>query len=468
MPQRHLAWLIIAPVAVLFTAIWSATAPLPEKDYQRLSSIVEVLAEIDKSYYRELTDEEKKKIVEGMIQGGLDKLDPYSEYFDEERLKQFNAENKGVFGGIGAYLGVDPKTGLLIIDTPMPDGPAIEAGLLAGDVILKIDGKDVIVGETDSARAAIKGEPGTKVTFTIGRGDKIFDVNITRAIIQIQAVKGWRRLEGDGKPWNFILDGDPKIAFIRLNEFSEKAHDETKAALKAADEAGAEAIILDMRGNGGGLLTMAEKVSDLFLADGVIVRTRDRFDLGKDTKAKNDGSVWESPAKRPMAVLVNRGSASATEIVAAALQDNGRAAIVGERTYGKGSVQRSILSPDEKTAIKITTQIWLTPKGKHIDRGVVLTAAEAKDANRNKDDYGVAPDAGLAVPMKEDEVIQSILYWGEVERGRNPADFKPLSPNGPKLDPKFRDPVVEKAKEHIEAELKRLKTAKLLDRSKPS
>jgi carboxyl-terminal processing protease len=459
MSQRNLAWLIVVPMAVLFTGVFTYTAPPPEQDYKMVRTVVDVLAEVDKSYYRELTEAERKKLVEDMINGGLHTLDPASVYFNEEQLRQFSQDNKGTYVGIGALLGIDPKTNTLMIASPIPDSPAMEAGLQAGDLILKIDGQSSEGLDTDAARSKIKGEPGTPVTLTLlrpGAAADPFDVTLPRREIVSHPVKGVRRKADDPTRWDFIADPQYKIAVIRLVEFTRPTTKEIDEALKEAVAAGAKALVLDMRGNPGGLLDEAEHIADRFLADGVIVRTRGRHDTGRDIKAKNDGSVWEDAAKLPMAVLVDRASASAAEIVAAALQDHGRAVVVGERSYGKGSVQRSIELAGGTTALKLTTEIWLTPNGKHIHR---------TPQSKAEDDWGVRPNDGFEVKMTDEQVVQYFLHLREAELIRKtPGEAakppeKPPEPNPnpvklkpgelPKLDPNFKDPVLEKALEHL-------------------
>jgi carboxyl-terminal processing protease len=454
MSQRNLAWLIVVPMAVLFTGVFTYTAPPPEQDYKMVRTVVDVLAEVDKSYYRELTAEEKKKLVEDMINGGLHTLDPASVYFNEEQLKQFSQDNKGTYVGIGALLGIDAKTNTLMVASPIPDSPAMEAGLQAGDLILKIDGKTSEGLDVESARGKIKGEPGTSVTLTLLRpgAAEPFDVTLPRREIVSHPVKGVRRKADDPSRWDYIGDPQYKIAVIRLVEFTRPTTKEIDEALKEALAAGAKALVLDMRGNPGGLLDEAEHISDRFLAEGVIVRTRGRHDTGRDIKAKNDGTAWEDAGKLPMAVLVDRASASAAEIVAAALQDNGRAVVVGERSYGKGSVQRSIELPGG-TALKLTTEIWLTPNGKHIHR---TPQAKAED------DWGVKPNDGFEVKMTDEQVVQYFLHLREAELIKKaPADApkqpekqaeppaKPKPGELPKLDPNFKDPVLEKALEYL-------------------
>lgn len=458
MSHRNLAWLLIVPAVVISAAAMTATAPPPEPEYKMVRTVVDVLADVEKNFYRELTPAEKQQLVEDMVNGGLRQLDPHSAYFNESQLKQFQSETKGVFGGIGAYLGIDPKTGILTIDSPMPDSPAINAGLLSGDQIVKIDGVPTDRERADESRAKIKGEPDTKVTLSIHRPStgKEFEVQLTRAIIQIHPVKGYARRADDPTKWSFFADETNKIAYIRLAEFSETAAKEVKAALADAEAGGARAIILDLRGNGGGLLRMAVEISDFFLDSGSIVRTRDRTNTGRDEKAKKDGTIWESTERMPMAVLLNSGSASASEIVAAALQDHHRAVMIGERSYGKGSVQKPFESADGKSMLKITTELWLTPNGKNIHRWP--TSKEA-------DDWGVKPDEGFDVPMTTDQIIQLILHQAQAERikAKNAPELKDekqkeenkqvkpkvAQPEPPKLDPSFKDPVLEKAVEHL-------------------
>jgi carboxyl-terminal processing protease len=477
MSQRNLAWLIVVPSLVLFTAFMVAKTPPPEPQYKMVRTVVDVLGEVEQHFYRELTPKEKQKLVEDMINGGLQRLDPYSEYFNEEKLKQFTADTQGQFGGIGAYIGIDARTGVLQIDSPMPDSPALNAGLQSGDFIIKINGKSTEAMLTDEARSLIKGEPGSKVTLTLRRRGREadFDVELTRAVIIVHPVKGYKRKPEDPKTWDYMVDPDGKIALIRLVEFSKNAAKEVQAALKDAEAAGARAVILDLRGNPGGLLDIAAEISDLFLAEGAIVRTQGRNNPDRNLKAKKDGSVWEATEKIPMAVLVNRASASAAEIVAAALQDHKRAVVVGERSYGKGSVQKSFEANDGKSALKLTTELWLTPNGKNIHRW---------PDSKEDGEWGVRPDAGFEVNVSEDEFIQYILHLRDADllKPKDPLPPQPASskdeakkekdgkgrPELPPLDPNFKDKVLEKALEHLRLKIKSIGRAPLLEGGKPA
>ena len=446
MSQRNLAWMLVVPGLVLLGAVLSATAPPPEKDYKLVRTVVDVLAEVDKNYVRELSDDEKKKLVEDMIHGGLSRLDPHSTYFNEDDLHQFTTDTEGKFGGIGAYLTLHPQLQILMIESPMVGTPAFEAGLQSGDLIYKIDDKTTENMRVDEARGSIKGPAGTKVVLSILRlgTAKLEEVPLIRAEIKIHAVRGFARDPSDVAKWDFFADKENKIAMIRLTAFNDNTGEEVKAAVQEAERAGAKAMILDMRNNPGGLLSQAIVVSDLFLMSGKIVSTKDRTGTGRKWEAKKDGTLFEPASERPMAVLINSDSASASEIVAAALQDNGRAAIVGERSYGKGSVQKIFELSDRKTAVKLTAEVWLTPTGKNIHRW---------PTSKESDDWGVRPDAGLDVKLTLEDRRQHILHVNGLDKIKPKGEAPPPAPDAPKIDPNYKDKTLEKALEHLRKKL---------------
>jgi len=463
MSQRNLAWLLLVPALVLLTAVVSWTAPPPGEDFQNVRNIVDVLGEVDKSYYRTLTPKQKKELVRDMINGGLYQLDRNSQYFTKEDLTQFRESTDGKFGGIGAYLGLDPKTNFLMIAQPMFGTPAYEAGLDAGDLITKVGDLSTEGITVDAASATIKGKPGTPVTLTVQRVGKADPetLALTRAVIEIHPVQGVARRADKPGEWDFLADPVARLGLVRLTGFNGKTAVELKAALAELEKAEVRGLVLDMRGNPGGLLDEAVQVSDLFLAAGGIVSTEDRNKDGRKESAKKDGTYFENP-KVPMAVLVNGGnggSASASEIVAAALQDNGRAVVVGERSFGKGSVQNVLELPDKQSAVKLTTAVWLTPKGRNIHRW---------PDSKESDPWGVMPDAGLEVKLTDEELRQYYLHMREVDRvpgkGGNPRP----RPDDKKLDPKYKDKVLEKALDHLRQKLKELGDAGRLDRRVPA
>lgn len=446
MSRGNLAWLLIVPALMLAGLIFAYSAPAPDQDYQMVRTVVDVLAEIDRNYYRELSPEQKKKLVEDMINGGLRSLDDHSQYFNEDALIRFEDESVGEFGGVGILmdsLSTDPH---LVVATPMPGTPAYEAGIAPGDIILKIDGVSTEHLGHEAARKLIVGKPGTPVTFSLLRfGHKEpEDVTLIRAKIEQHAVYGYERDPKDPAKWLWFPDSENRIAMIRLERFNEKTTDELKAALDLVLDQGAKALILDLRGNPGGLLSEACKVSDLFLSGGEIVSTRNRDGKGKSHTAENNKNRYENAATLPMAVLIDRYSASASEIVAAALQDNGRAVLIGERTWGKGSVQKVYrLPPDEKRAVKLTSETWFTPSGRNIHR-----TRDMKDA----DQWGVLPNEGFAVKQSVEDLRKTALLRRKIDV--IPGKFSPPAAAANESEG-YQDPVLAKALEYLRKVLKK-------------
>ncbi|HEX4612544.1 MAG TPA: S41 family peptidase [Urbifossiella sp.] len=462
MSSRNLVWLVAVPAFVLVGLAIGYSAPAPDKDYKLVRQIVDVLAEVDANYVRELTDDDRQKLVEDMIDGGLHQLDPHSEYLNAARLAEFETASGGSFGGVGITLGVDAKTKLLKVEYPMPGTPAYNAGAVAGDLIVKVEDASTEGMKIDEARKRITGPVNTPVTLTLRReGKGEFPVTLARAQIEMHPVTGAARQKADPLKWEWFIDPQAKIALVRIATFSELTSKELRAAVAEIEAAGGRGLVLDLRDNPGGLLNQAVEVADLFIPEGRIVSTKDRRGNERAFNAKRDGTVFlptpDNP--RPVAVLVNRNSASASEIVAAALQDSGRAVVVGERSFGKGSVQKLLRLPhtDPPAAVKLTTESYWRPSGKNIHR-----YPDAKEA----DDWGVRPNAGMEVPTTEDERIRYMVEMRRLEFvagrpdavGPNPptaptprgADGKPLVDDSKP----FEDRVLNKAVEEIRAKLR--------------
>ncbi|MCI0705209.1 MAG: S41 family peptidase [Planctomycetia bacterium] len=457
MPLRNLAWLLIVPGLVGMGLAVTASAPPPDKDYKLVRQLVDVFAEVDANFYRELTDEERQQFVEAMINGGLQKLDPHSEYFNAAALKQFESDSQGSFGGVGILLGIDPKTKFLMVDHPMPGTPAYEAELIAGDLIVKVGDTSTEGMTVPEARKLITGEPNTNVTLTIRRaGQPDKQVTLTRANIQTHPISGVRRRSDDPAKWEWFVDKPNGIALIRISTFNELTDKELEAAVKEIEDAGGKAIILDLRGNGGGLLDQAIKVPDLFLTQGRIVSTRDRRSKERVFEAKESGTIFLPAEQKPLVVLVNEHSASASEIVAAAFQDHKRAVIVGERTFGKGSVQKLLrLGTDPPTAIKLTTETWWRPSGANMDRRL---------APKDKlDEWGVKPDFEVPLTPEQRLRYRVELYKSQWLAGKpsvvgptQPPPPTPKDDNGkPIIDDSkpFEDPQLLKAVEYLRKKL---------------
>jgi carboxyl-terminal processing protease len=317
--------------------------------------------------------------------------------------------------------------------------PAHEAGIQAGDRLLKIDGKTTETMRLADAVKLISGDPGQKITLTVARenSNDPIEVPLTRAEIRVQSVLGDRRVKGNPKAWDYLIDSRDKIGYLRLTGFSETATAEMKAALDDLIRQGARGLVIDLRGNPGGLLRAAVEIADLFLDEGVIVTTRGRDHKEEVHKAHKEGTLFLPAAAFPIAVLVNRNSASASEILAAALQDHGRAVVVGERTYGKGSVQTLTLLERETSALKLTTASYWRPSEKNIHRFPDST---------DKDEWGVKPSPGFEVLLTEAERAEYQTY-------RNDRDVvRPEKESKPEEKP-YTDKVLAKALEYIQKKL---------------
>jgi carboxyl-terminal processing protease len=445
MSPRNLAWLLGISVVILFGLAVSHSAPPREKDqdYELVRLVVDVLGEVDHKYVRNLDAAAKRTLVEDMINGGLARLDPHSGFINAREYKRFTVNSKGKFGGIGIQLDREPHRGdQLIVHSPMVDTPAYEAGVLAGDIILKIDGKSTENMRIGEAIDLITGDPGQKIVLTVlheGSKEPV-DLEITRAEIQVPSVLGDRRKPDNPKEWDYLIDKTNQIAYIRLMAFSENTASELRSRLTELKKEGLRGLVLDLRTNPGGLLKAAVEVCRMFLKEGQIVTTKGRNRDEEVYEARGDGAVLASAQDCPMAILIDRLSASASEIVAAALQDHKRAVVVGERSYGKGSVQNIIEMEGQTSALKLTTASYWRPSGKNIHR-----FPDSKES----DEWGVKPDPGFDVPLKSEERYE---YW----MNRRDRDIIPgkgiTAPSKPKTDKDkkpFVDRTLEKALDYI-------------------
>lgn len=292
------------------------------------------------------------QLIRAGVRGMLSALDPYSEFLDEKDFRELRIRTEGQYGGIGIHIGIVNDE--LTVISPIEGTPAERAGIRGGDRIAEIEGKSTAGFTTDNAVKLLRGEPGTKVNIRIARSGvrELLPFELTRAAINIRSV-----------PYAGMVTSD--IAYLRLADFSRVATGEASRALDSLFSLGARKLILDLRANGGGLLREGEDVSDLFLPPGrLIVKTRGRIPESRQEFVAQSADRY---GDYPMVVLTDRGSASASEIVAGALQDWERAVIVGDTTFGKGSVQ-TIQQLAAEIAVKITTAYWYTPSGRCINR----------------------------------------------------------------------------------------------------
>ncbi len=368
----------------------SRMSALDKGIYKDIKTFNEVLDLVKKNYVDEV---EPQTLIQGAINGMIKTLDPHSTFMNAEMYKELEVETQGQFGGIGIEITLVKD--VLTVVSPIEDTPAYNAGVKSGDQILRIDGKstkDITIME---AVQKMRGPKDTKVTITIMREnmDKPKDFVLTRAIIQIKSVKA--------------KTFEDNIGYIRIASFHERTADDLRKALKEVTGKlhPMKGLVLDLRNDPGGLLMQAIEVSDMFLKSGVIVSTRGRTrNMESKINAKDDGNEITCP----IVVLVNEGTASAAEIVAGALQDNGRALIAGTQTFGKASVQ-TIIPLENGSALKLTTARYYTPKGRSIQAEgikpdiVVKYVKRTEDADNGWDDRIREKDLkGHIKPAKED------------------------------------------------------------------
>ena len=337
--------------------------------YKKIDLFGEVLEKINKEYVDEINQSES---MDSAINGLLQSLDPYSSYMSPEIFQEMQTETSGEFGGLG--IEVSMEAGVVKVITPIDDTPASKAGIKAGDYIVKIDNVQVQGKSLSEAVDLMRGLVGTEIELTVRRrGEKkALTFKITREIIEIQSVK------------SDLLENN--IGYIRLTSFNDNSSDQIKEKIKKLKEnENLKAFILDLRNNPGGLLTQAIKISDFFLDNGEIVSTKSRKKSENRKWFARKGDITDG---KTLVVLINYGSASASEIVAGALKDHKRAILIGENSYGKGSVQ-SIIPLKNKGAIRLTVAKYYLPSGKSISEVGVRPDIEV---NEEGDDFRIKTD----------------------------------------------------------------------------
>ena len=324
--------------------VYSADNEISEYDY--LKFLGDSIEKIKTDYVEHV---ENKEIVESAINGILSSLDPHSSFLNAKNLEDMKIQTKGLFGGLG--IEVTMENGFVKVISPIDDTPAYKAGIKAGDYITHLNKKSVIGLTLDEAVGQMRGPVGSKLKVTIGRANvEPFDITIKRDVIKITSVRS--RIEKD-------------VGYVRITTFSEQTNKSTKEAIKKLKKnKNLKGFVLDLRNNPGGLLEQAVYVSDLFLEKGEIVSTRGRDSENPETYKAKPGDVING---LPLVVLINGGSASASEIVAGALQDHKRAIILGTQSFGKGSVQ-TIIPVNPYGALRMTTARYFTPSGRSIQK----------------------------------------------------------------------------------------------------
>lgn len=360
--------------------------------YKNIELFSEAITSIQSDYVK---DVDSKDLIYGALDGMLSSLDGYSQFLTPEDFKEMQIDTKGEFGGLGIEIGM--RDGVLTVISPIDGTPADAAGLKSGDRVVKIEGELTRGISLSEAVKKLRGEANTSVTLSVWRESegKIIDFNITRGVIKIKSIKVARIIEDT-------------IAYIKLVEFQESTPKELEKELVTLEKNGMRGLVLDLRNNPGGLLDVAYEVSDKFLSEGVVV-------VSLKGRHPKQNKVYTARSKRsftdfPMAVLVNEGSASASEIVAGAIKDNRRGIIVGTKTFGKGSVQ-TVTPLKDGSAIRITTSDYYTP------------------ANHSISEVGIIPD----VTVEKEKVLEAVDVSKEEEL------FEKIEPDGKKKEKEVYD-----------------------------
>ncbi|MEQ1547524.1 MAG: S41 family peptidase [Chakrabartia sp.] len=402
MSQQLLRAALLVSGIALLPAATAGLAAVDVSINHDIEQFISVYERVRADYVEKVDDE---KLIKGAIDGMLASLDPHSSFLDARDFKQMQITTDGNYGGLG--LQVSMEDGAVKVMTPMEDSPAAKMGIKSGDYITHLDGVLLYDVSLDEAVDKMRGRPGTPIRLTIVRPgrDKPFDVTVVRQIVEVKPVK-----------WE-IKDG---VGIININGFSKPTGQMVRASIVAIDKALGHkptGYVVDLRSNPGGLLDQAVEVSDVFLESGEIVsqRGRDKRDIERFFARPGDFT-----AGLPIVVLVDAGSASAAEIVAGALQDHHRALIMGERSFGKGSVQ-TLLQLDDTTALRLTTARYYTPSGRSVQEG------------------GIEPD--IAVPQLSDPDYKARPRFREADLGRhlinqNKVDNSVLEADE-KTDPRF-------------------------------
>ena len=371
--------------------------------YEQLKLFTEVLSIVQNQYVDEVPP---KDLIYNAIKGTLRGLDPHSSFLDPDSYKEMQVETSGSFGGLGIEITL--RDDVLTVVSPIEGTPAYRAGLLTGDRIVKIDGLVTKDMQLPDAVKRMRGKPGTKVTVTVVREGwtEPKDFDITREQIRVQSVRS--------------ADLGGGIAYVKLRQFQEQSPGDMAAALEKASKSGMKALVLDLRGNPGGLLTAAVEVTEEFIDDGKLV-------VYTEGRVRNQNMRFSAHAKKsypnlPMVVLVNQGSASASEIVAGALQDWGRAIVVGTQTFGKGSVQ-TIIPLSDGSGLRLTTAKYFTPKGrsihgKGITPDIVVEIPKETTAARDRQQPALDPMEELKKDIQVQRALDVIKTMRIIEQQR--------------------------------------------------
>ena len=427
MPRRNLV--LIFASAIISLVCYRTSARNPYGRY-----FEEVIDQINARYVK---DVDQQSLFDAAVRGMMSELDENSAFIGRTDAPEFQQALDGEFGGIGIEVSKEDDSKPVLVLSPIVGTPAYAAGMLSGDQILEVDGRSTVGMTRNDAVELMRGKPGEPVQLKVlHKGDdEPVEMTIERAIIQVDSVLGDTR--GPDGTQNFYLEGYPHLAYIRISTFGAKTVEEMRAALSQIEERGATALILDLRYNPGGLLNSAVEISDMFIDEGVVVSIKGRNHELRDQHEATRGGTHSA---LPMVVLVNKYSASASEIVAACLQDHGRAVVIGERSYGKGTVQNIIEVEGGRSVLKLTTADYWRPSNRNIHRH--------KDA-KESDEWGVMPDEGFLVEMDDEQIKQAMRSRQERDMLRNGLQAAESNPDAILSS----DPQLRRAVEYLQEKL---------------
>jgi carboxyl-terminal processing protease len=420
MNREKFAWAVSLVLIALLACQLPGTFAQRDDDYAFVRTLVDIHRQVTKNYAEPVNEAELRQAA---IDGMLSELDPFSMYVPADKQEDFDRMLEGSFKGVGIQLD-QLENGQIEVVSPIDGSPAFKAGVMAGDIILKVNGESIEGLKIAEVIKKVGGQLGTEVTLTFRRvtGEEV-TLTMTREEIVVPTIKGYQRKEDQS--WDYYISDNPKIAYVRITQFTPDTYTTLKPALEGLLADGMQGLILDLRFNPGGRLDQAIQVVDLFLKEGTIVSTRGRNRSEQVAKA----TVPDTLPDFPMVVLVNEHSASASEIVAGSLMDNRRALVIGERSYGKGSVQELIELDSKGGELKLTVAYYYLPSGRLVHR--------KKDAI----DWGVQPQ--IVVPMDAESQARAMRerYEQELHRRPRPKVVTQPSTTGPSTAPATTQPV---------------------------
>ena len=400
MTRERIAWLCCMVAVVTLGVQWAGVSSgTPggnrDDDYVFVRTLVDLQRQINGNYVKPV---DADRLRQAAIEGMLEELDPFTVYVPPTRQEDFDRLLEGTFKGVGVQLN-QLDNGAIEVVSPIDGSPAFKAGVMAGDVLLKVNGESVEGIRMTEAARKIAGPLGSEVTFTVRRATgETLDLTMTREEVVIPTVRGWGR--NDDNTWDWTIRDQPRIGYLRITQFTPETADAFKSAVEQMLREGMRGLVMDLRFNPGGRLDQAIRVVDLLIEEGAILSTKGHNRPEQTLRASAEGTL----PRFPLIVLVNEHSASASEIVAGSLMDNGRAVVIGQRTYGKGSVQEVVPLEQDAGELKLTVAYYYLPSGRRVHR------------EKDSDAWGVEPNITVAMDEPAHIALQRERYEAELFR----------------------------------------------------